>query len=212
MAYIFNGTSDYFSIASPPFRGGTALTASIWVNLSGITEGKCFGIWDDGGAQQEWLITTTAGILTVAVHDNFGSQYQVITGGLFSLNTWANLIIRFIQNSILEGFVNGISIGTTPTGIMQTFSSPMTIGAGLNGGSANNFVTGNLCEAGLWDINLDNNEIKALSKGYSPSLIRPTSLKFYTPLLRDIMDLKGKTITKVGSPLPSNHTRIYGAQ
>ena len=43
----------------------------------------------------------------------------------------------------------------------------------------------------MWNVVLDAAEIAALAKGFSPRLVRPTGLVFYSPMVRDLYDARG---------------------
>ena len=62
--------------------------------------------------------------------------------------------------------------------------------------------------AGIWNVALTAAEIASLAKGFSPRLIRPQSLAFYAPLIRETLDIRGGlTLTDSGSTV-ADHPRI----
>jgi len=46
-------------------------------------------------------------------------------------------------------------------------------------------------------VQLTADEIAALSKGFPPNLVRPTSLDMHVPLVRDVRDLRGRAISSL---------------
>lgn len=58
---------------------------------------------------------------------------------------------------------------------------------------------------------LNTSEIAALAKGLSPLLIRPTSLVFYLPLVRDADRdvVGGLALTAFNVPTVGDHTKIF---
>ncbi len=61
----------------------------------------------------------------------------------------------------------------------------------------------------MWQATLTAAEIASLSKGMTCDKIRPQSLVYYTPLIRDIQDLaRGMTLTNTNSTV-ANHPRVY---
>lgn len=69
---------------------------------------------------------------------------------------------------------------------------------------------GGIAEVGIWSAALTGNEIDSLVKGMTCDKIRPQSLVFYAPLVRDLIDQKGGlTITNNNGATVANHPRIY---
>lgn len=69
---------------------------------------------------------------------------------------------------------------------------------------------GYVAECALWNTALTDAEIESLAKGFSPRRIRPQSLVFYAPLLRNLQDLRqGLALTAVNSPTVASHPRVY---
>ena len=55
--------------------------------------------------------------------------------------------------------------------------------------------------AAVWNVQLSQAEVVALSKGAHPMAIRPSALRHFWPLHTDGRDLRsGKTLTLTGSP------------
>ena len=62
----------------------------------------------------------------------------------------------------------------------------------------------------MWNAALTDAEIASLAKGYKPTRIRPQSLVFYAPLIRDLQDTRGSlAITNNNSATVANHPRVY---
>ena len=61
----------------------------------------------------------------------------------------------------------------------------------------------------MWQASLTAEEVSSLAKGMTCEKIRPQSLVFYTPLIREIQDLaRGMTLTDTSTTV-SNHPRVY---
>jgi hypothetical protein len=79
---------------------------------------------------------------------------------------------------------------------------------GRNG--ANNLNSFQAAEVGIWNAALTAAEVAALAKGMTCDKIRPQSLVFYAPLVRDLVDQKGGlTITNNNGATVANHPRVY---
>lgn len=71
-------------------------------------------------------------------------------------------------------------------------------------------LTGEMAEVGIWNDALTAAEIASLAKGMTCDKVRPQSLVFYAPLVRDLIDQKGGlTITNNNGATVANHPRIY---
>ncbi len=79
----------------------------------------------------------------------------------------------------------------------------MTAGANEGG----NFFGGSLAEVAFWVAQLDNAERAALAAGASPSMIRPSALVEYLPMVRANVSYKRAAPTLTGTTV-SAHPRI----
>ena len=108
-------------------------------------------------------------------------------------------------------YANGTQGTNQITG--NTLISPITNSVipqinGRNG--ANNLNSFQSAEVGIWSAALTQPEIAALAKGMTCDKIRPQSLVFYAPLVRDLNDQKGGlAITNNNGATVANHPRIY---
>jgi len=56
---------------------------------------------------------------------------------------------------------------------------------------------------------LTGSEIASLAKGISPRRIRPGSLRFYAPLVREAIDIVGGVALTVNGAVAADHPRIF---
>lgn len=79
----------------------------------------------------------------------------------------------------------------------------------LDRSTASLFFQGTIADAAIWSAALTNTEIASLAAGFTPDRIRPQSLQFYAPLVRDLVDVRGgRAITNVNSATVATHPRI----
>jgi hypothetical protein len=72
------------------------------------------------------------------------------------------------------------------------------------------FARGVIAETGVWNVTLTADEIASLAKGVACNLVRPQSLVFYAPLVRNLIDVRGgRAITNNNGATVVNHPRIY---
>jgi hypothetical protein len=77
-------------------------------------------------------------------------------------------------------------------------------------GTFNGASTGDIAEVGVWNVVLSPVEVASLARGMTCDKVRPQSLVFYAPLVRDLQDVKGGlTITNNNTATVANHPRVY---
>lgn len=76
--------------------------------------------------------------------------------------------------------------------------------------SDNDNFDGDIAEVGVWNVALTAAEIASLADGMTCDKVRPQSLVFYAPLVRDLQDVRGGlTITNTNTATVANHPRVY---
>lgn len=127
-------------------------------------------------------------------------------------NTWLHAAARFESNTLSSVVALGSVEVTNTNGRITpplTGLNNTTIGA-LVRVSTIAYLKGMVADAAAWSAALTTAEIASLAKGFSPRRIRPQSLVFYAPLLRNLQDLRsGVALTAVNAPTVANHPRVY---
>lgn len=114
----------------------------------------------------------------------------------------------FSNSSARTIYLNGGNKVTNTSSVNTGSLGNVYIGARWNT-SAGVFFTGDLAECAVWSVALTDAEIASLGKGFKPYRIRPQSLVFYAPLIRNIQDTKGGlTITNNNSATVAAHPRV----
>ena len=131
------------------------------------------------------------------------------TTALFNLNNWNHVAGVFSSSASRTVYLNGGNSVTNTTSLAINASNTVRIAAAQTATSIGNYSNGYIAEVGLWNVALTAEEIASLAKGMTPDKIRPQSLVFYAPLVRDLIDAKGgRTITNNGATV-ANHPRVY---
>lgn len=217
MAYSFNGTNQFLSASSPITLGSVTTTPSTfsmsaWIYPTGgqntrrgilsvyrtNNNGRCSIVL---GANNLAIAYVNGAVSATRIHSSVSSV---------SLNNWHHVIGIFSASLSPTIYLNGV-IGTLTTNNtlgLQTGDS--NFGIGLERASTSWF-NGLIADVAIWNTNtINSNEIISLSKGISASKIRPQSLIFYAPLIRDLSDCKAnRTITNNNSATVADHPRIY---
>jgi hypothetical protein len=106
-------------------------------------------------------------------------------------------------------FLDGGNSNTNTTSLGTVTPTALHIGARF-AFSFGGFTNGLIAEVGIWNVALTADEIASLAKGMTCDKVRPQSLVFYAPLVRDLNDQKGGlTITNNNGATVAAHTRVY---
>lgn len=135
-----------------------------------------------------------------------GAYDSVAFTGLTS-NTWYGLgatydgaNVKLYLNGALHAFVASADPPTSPD---PTFC----LLAGGAGGF--NFDDSTVAEAALWRQALSDEEMRALGRRFSPSLVRPQSLLSYMPLIRETVAYFGPALTVVDTTVAVHPPMIH---
>jgi len=80
----------------------------------------------------------------------------------------------------------------------------------MRGGGQTGYGALAASEIGFWNVALTASEIASLAAGFTPDQIRPQSLQFYTPLVNNLIDVRGGlAITNNNGASVANHPRVY---
>lgn len=162
---------------------------------------------DEDGTPALQIDMSTAGLVQARTVNQFGNSLISSVSGAISTNTWTHFAGTFNSDSNRTAYKNGTA-GTTNTtnssiGANFTQMSEIRIGRRLT-----TYANGNIAEVALWNILLTADDILSLAKGISPLKVQPQNLFFYAPLIRDLIDLKGSTLTATGTTI-SDHPLVY---
>lgn len=130
-------------------------------------------------------------------------------------DTWHSIGAVF-NGSTIQSYLNGTADGSEATSAARGNAvffdalAGITTAGGLDGSSQ--FSNGQLAEFAVWNVALTADEITSLSKGFRARLIRPQSLVFYAPMVRERVDIRGgRTLSLLaGTEVISDHPRIIG--
>lgn len=121
-----------------------------------------------------------------------------------NIGSWVHCACVFASTTSRTAYRNGVSVGTNNTNRSPSGINEFRIGATTNS------LDGKLADFALWDAALTADEISSLAKGFAARRVRPTSLKFYAPLLRELQDVRqGIGLTNNNNCATSVHPRIY---
>lgn len=209
MAISLNGTTQLLEIGSVPTISGPLLSMSLWfypTDATSIVTVGCLGV--DSARYQIRTGDVGGANSTICAQMIDGATNQVaISGNSYTQNAWNHAFASF--NATTERIrMNG---GTAVSNAISTVTpiTKTTLGGRYSGGVAGSFFPGRVAEFAVWNAVLTSDEEIALSKGYSPLLVRPDKLELYWPAVRDGQDVMlGTSATLTGSPSVIEHPRI----
>jgi hypothetical protein len=179
-----NDTSKYLDIGdiAGPDVSGTALTIHCWALLdTNNSQHKLVAKWGGSPGVAQYLLSVTGtGKVEGAIRGS--GAYDIATGvTTVSTGVWHSLAMRKNGTGAgaLQAFLDGTSdVSTTSNESIQNTGTGLKLGVADDGGAHD----GLLAEVAIWNIALSDAEIKLLSKGVSPLMIRPANLKGYWPI------------------------------
>jgi len=210
MAYDFDGTNQRLTPASTPVTAAP-LTMACWFRPANTTSaGALITLTDSAGVQYFTLYAdgNSAGDrVRIYVAGSGGSPTVSTTSG-FSANVWNHACAVEAATNSRTVYLNG---GNSANNALNTVPQSIT---NFNIGSflavSGNFLNGQIAEVGIWNAALTAAEVASLAKGMTCDKVRPQSLVFYAPLVRDLIDAKGgRTITNNNGATVANHPRVY---
>ena len=213
MARSFDRTSQQYLEAASAVLSAAPLTMACWFNSNDDANVQVLMCLGSSSSPNLWNLRASGSIggdpLTVETYQaGSGTAGNTTTG--YSTNTWHHAAMTAATDNRYV-YIDGGSVGQdssskTPANIDRTVIGSYSFN-GLHGW----YMSGNIAEAGIWNVVLDTAEIVALADGYSPLLIRPGSLALYVPLVRDNDEdiVGGLSLTASGSPTIAAHPRVF---
>lgn len=219
MAYSFTAANlQYLTATGITSTALSPMTLACWARpytdgRSAGTASQLISVQQAGTAQRNTLATILSPSSTFRCAAN---AVGAITNGaadtvvVASANSWSHFASVFTSSTSRTSYVAGGSPVTNTTDIGTQLSGDIVRIAVRFGVSLGTYGNGDICEVGVWSASLTAIEIASLACGVTCDLVRPQSLVFYAPLIRDLVDVRGGVIlTNTNGATVSNHTRVY---
>lgn len=224
MAYSFTAASsqNFYSTAYNNGINPTThpLTMACWIYVESITTNQFYFTIQNTAGNEEYRLGCQGNLAgdpirfsIVGLVGGVATQYNTDIN-LPAANTWVHIcgVASAANNRNL--YVNGTAGTANTTSYTPSTINTLSISGAITTTSSPgyiNYASGRVADAGIWNVALNADEITALSKGVSCSLIRPTALTFHAPLISNISDIRGGLTlsTSVSSPTVIQHPRIY---
>lgn len=210
MAYSFASASTQYLSGSSPVGGTLPITIACWARptavavTQGLIELKNVGrtqfflmYFGNDAAPNEPLFVYQSGATT-------GSQGSKTR---YAANTWNHCASLYSSTTSRTSLLDGASGTTNTTNTGASSVADMII---ASNGSISALLNGRMAEVAIWSANLNAAEIVSLAKGFKPTRIRPQSLVFYAPLVRNLQDVRaGLALTNNNTATVADHPRVY---
>lgn len=216
MAYTFNGTSQYLKeTASTGLVSGWPLTLFCRVKSSNLTTTQfaaCY-IYTNSPYSAVSLICNGPAVGDPLVLSRFGASNSVSSES-YASGAWRNVAGRISSNTVSSITVDNTIDAGPSTSVAFSNASAMMVGArlipGFDGG-----LTGSVAAVAMWSAALDDAEVASLVAGFSPRRVRPQSLRWYAPLVRELVVpsryvYPSSALANVNAATVSDHPRSYG--
>lgn len=206
MAYQFDGVNQNITALSAPATVAPLTMALHFNKTASNFSGEGMYLRNSSNVQQTvgfYFSNTLA--LRAYIQAGAGISDFAATG-TFSLNTWGHacLVLNSTTSRII--YRNGANSTTNTNTRAPTGLNRLDI-ATFDG--TGNF-DGRLADVGLWNAALTASEVSALANGVKCSRVRPQSLVFYAPFVRDLIDVwEGISLTNNNSATVTAHPRVY---
>lgn len=202
MAYTFNDATPDFFYENAIHLGAYPATVSAWAYPHDVGGDRT--IWAEGDTASSTryvaMLFDSGGELKAWLRDG-GTRYEPITVNTATTNAWNHCCAVYKNATDQRVYLNGDTAnrGQNTTNINWSGNVDDTAIGVLRISINYGGFDGELAHVAAWNAELDEDEVVALSMGFSPLLVRPGSLVYYFPMLRDINDVMG-TSTMTADP------------
>lgn len=210
MAIAFNGTSQYLRSNQAPVPG-VPLTLACWFRTTSATGTQALVTIQSEATSHRISLTAFGGgagqPIIATLFDGTNSTASSASG--FSANTWTHAAAVFPSTASRTAYIHGLAGAAETTPRSPSGLATTSIGARYSSGFGL-FLAGSIAEVGVWSVALSAEEIASLAKGVACDHVRPQSLVFYAPLIREVVDLaRGAVMSNVGGAVAAEHPRVY---
>jgi hypothetical protein len=211
MARLFDdASSQYLEIDSTPIDG-EPLTISAWINSDDLTSADdqaivFIGDKDVSNGHFMLRFDPTDPSEPLIVRKRSGAADGTAQAGTLVADTWYHCAGVFASTTSRTAYVDGIFAIEDTTSVGNNTEDRISIGR-AGDSTPGDYFSGRIAEVAIWNAALTAAEVAALAAGAGPLMVRPQSLVFYLPLVRDNdVDLVGGlSMTAFNTPTIGDH-------
>lgn len=191
MARSFDGSAEVMDNA---FMGAVSrpLTVTMWVRVTGTSDGDIFGWSDRDDGLPAFRISTIDSTKKIRVLDDndTGADQHAESSNTYTVDQWSFVAGIWASTSSRKVYLDGtLTTDSNALSGTQTLNDAREMAvAGLPSGGANSFINYLECEiaeVAIYKTELSTDELDQASAGYSPLMVRPQSLWRYWQFLVD---------------------------
>lgn len=213
MAFSFNATDQYLQSTITGFTLSLfPMTISVWVRPTQATSfPAAVSVGSLTGNTDRNVLALAGNNMLIAANGGGVSAAVGAVNNLVATNGWNSVVGIWNSISSRSLYINGTLSATNSTVIGTPASATdIAIGARYASGAWGNFFPGDIAEVGVWSAAIGVSEITSLARGAGVASVRPQSLVYYAPLIRDLVDVRGGlAITNNNAATVANHPRVY---
>ena len=206
-----DASSEYLMGLGTPTVTAMPFTISAWFNTdyTGSTNQAIFAIADKDN-RDRCVLDLDDGMAGIRC-DELGDYNRGQTVNTYSVNEWSHACGLWTSTTSRTIYLNGDTAnkGTDTGSVNPTGFDSVTAGVNRYSGSSYAwYLSGSVAEVAVWNVALAEDEVVALSRGLSPLLVRPGSLKSYWPFysVTSLVDIVGGYhLTAYNTPASSDH-------
>lgn len=213
MARTFNGgVSSDFQLNSAFGLTDEPITIVCWFKRTATgTDGPLVSISNGDGNP----VSLKMFVIYFTADGRVLSQTFATSSGLHYENSndtnWHHMIGQFVSNTNRRSYIDGTSANAADTtSISASSTSQVNIGV-INEAYGGTYAAAAISSMAGWSISdLSAEEKMSLAKGFSPRRIRPQSLAFYIPAVRENVEWRTREPFITTGGTVSDHPRTYG--
>lgn len=212
MAIELNGTTAYIE-ATSAVATAVPITIAAWFypDANNVAQ-TIVGITASGATNARFTLQCqSTGNLRAAVQAGAATAGADTTTTI-SATTWQHGVAVFTGNASRTAYLNAGGNATNTSSVTPSAAAlnRTTIGTQWRNQVRENYFDGRIAEVGIWNVALTLAEIESLADGFKPTVIRPQSLLFYAPLIRETIDHRGGLSLTANATSVIEHPRRIG--
>ena len=204
MAYDFDGVDDFFK--SSLALSGEPVSVSCWFNPgTSSNDGFLMVMENSGGANNFQFYLGGDNRLRAISRDSASAENEAVSTNTTVAGTWSHGAAIWAATNDRRVFLDNTKVtnGTLrPVGATDRIAIADQFSGGVP-------FDGMIAEVAVWNIALTDDEVAILNQGFNPQFVRPSALRFYAPLVRELVELRqGAAFTTNGVPVVADHPRV----
>lgn len=209
MAFDFNGTTQFISATSAPATA-VPITFAAWFNTDRSTGYEVCVSLAQTGLLTDHFFGDISNLQIRAAQRGNGVEANALSAS-FTTGQWRLHCVVFETNAARNTFLDGTAGSANTSSVSPTATLVNNFRIGCRTRTTDDgFFDGDIAEVAIWSAALTQAEITSLAKGFCPRRVRPQSLVLYSPLLRNLQDVRqARSLTNNNSASVSDHPRVY---